>query len=86
MLCVKHKLAQSKYEKQQFILNEIIKYIQTTISSENDIFIEKIKTHSYNLLITLRKKLASIDLTRKLTIEQQYRRICKKSRNQDVNK
>ena len=45
ILCAKHRLAQSKYEKQQSAFNETIKYIQIRISSENATFIEKIKTH-----------------------------------------
>ena len=43
-------------------------------------------THLYNLLIALKQKLPSIDSTRKLAIEQQYRKLCEKSRNQDVDK
>ena len=71
MLCAKHRLTQSKYEKQQSAFNEIIKYIQTTISFENATFIEKIDAHSWDFLTTLKERVAFVDnvrLNKKLVI------------------
>ena len=63
MLSIKRRKETKNYEKQSVFFNEIIKYIQTTISSENVNFIQKVVTHSYNFLIILQKKLASINST-----------------------
>ena len=54
--------------------------------SENATFIQNIITHSYDFFIALKQKLIFIDLTRKLAIKQQYRKLHQKSRNQNVNK
>ena len=86
MLSLKHKQNQIKFEKQQFAFKKIIKYIQITISTENVTLIQKIEAHSYDLFLTLKRRLASINSTRKLIIEQQYRKLCEESRNQNVDK
>ena len=86
MLCAKQRLAQSKYEKQQFAFNEIIKYIQTTIPFQNVTFIEKIKTYSWNFLTVSKERITSFDDTRLYYIEKKYRKLCDESRNQEIEK
>ena len=43
---IEHREDTNNYKKQQSAFNEIIKYIQTTISSENATLIVKIVAHS----------------------------------------
>ena len=55
LLSIEHRENTKNYKKQQSALKEMIKYIQTTISSKNATFIQKVVTHSYDLLIALKQ-------------------------------
>ena len=53
-----YKTLFSKWEKQDRVFNDIPTFIQITISADNIIFIEKIDSHSYEILKRLKQKLA----------------------------
>ena len=80
LLCIEHREDTKNYKKQQSAFNEIIKYIQTTILSENATFIEKIETHSWNLLTVLKERIAFFDDARLYSIKKKYRKLCDESR------
>ena len=86
MLCSKNKEDKSEFEKQQASFKEIIKYIQATISAENATLIQEVEAHPYEILLTLKRRLASTSSARELAIEQQYRKLCEGLRTQDVDK
>lgn len=81
-----YKTLLAAYEKQQRVFDEIIQFIQSTISTTNAIHIERVEPHPYNILKALKQKLAPSDQARSLDIEQNYHRIIKGPRDQDLEK
>jgi hypothetical protein len=73
-----------KYEKQQRAFEELIAFIHETIISQNFIYIQKTKSHSWHQLRVLKTRLASTNETRSLKIENRYHKLCEGSRDMNT--
>ena len=81
-----HRAVMTKYEKQRKVFKQLIKQIQSSIFTDVVVLIENEFSHSYDLLRTLKLRFASTDQNKKIKIKTQYRELCKKSKNQNLNK
>ena len=81
-----YKILISKYDKIIRELDEINALIQKTIFDVNQSYIKKSDIHSYDILLILQKKMFLSDYESLMTIEANYHRIRKYSKNQDVRR
>lgn len=81
-----HKTKLTRYETQREFFKQLLKHIQSTISTEAAIFIAEEEAHPYNLLRALKLRYAPTDQTKKMKIEAKYRELCRGPANQDVEK
>lgn len=83
--CQVYKIKLTKYEKQMKAFDDIIIYIQKTISVQCAKFIIKNESHSWNYFRTFKQHFAFSDEARGLKIEERYHRFCKKSDLQNLD-
>ena len=81
-----YKAQLAKYNIQHEVFKKFIIYIQNIIFITAAVFIQEVETHSWNLLRILKRRLISFDEYRRLKIEVKYRELCKKSKNQNIDK
>ena len=81
-----HNKIMTKYEKQRETFKQLIKHIQSTISIDVVVLIANEFSHSYNLFRTLKLRFVSTDQNKKIQIKTKYHELCKKSKNQNLNK
>ena len=81
-----YKIMISRYDKIIREFDEINALIQETIFDNNQFYIKRFDTHSYDILLTLQKKTFSSNYERLMIIEANYHRIKKDSKNQDVKR
>jgi hypothetical protein len=74
----------SAYETQQRAITNLINFIQETITVENALYIEKMKSHSWDQLRALQTRLTSTNVARLMNIETRYRKLCKGLDMQDI--
>jgi hypothetical protein len=79
------KLIRAKYEKQQRVFEKIIFFIHEIITTQNIKYLEKTKSHSWNLLRVLKARLALTSNARLLKMKQQYHKLCKRLTNKNIN-
>lgn len=70
-----YKSCLARYTEQTEAFASIISYMQDTITAHNAVLIQKTEAHHYNLLKTLKKRLASTDSARSLSLEKQYEKL-----------
>ena len=73
------------YDRQKKALNELVHFIQETITVQYAVYIEK-ESHPWDQLAALKRRLAPSDDARKLELEQRYARIKQGPGNQDLEK
>ena len=81
---VVYKSRLARYNEQKTGFTAIITFIQETITVENAIFIQKIESHPYNLLVALKQRLAPSDRARSLYLEKRYEKLKKGPSDQDI--
>ena len=79
-----YKSRPARYNEQKTAFTAIISFIQETVTVENAILIQKVKSHTYNLLVALKQRLAPTDQARSLYLEKRYEKLKKGPGNQDI--
>ena len=81
-----YKIDYQNYEKQHKSLSEITAFILNKINADNNIYIRNTESHPWNILRTLKQRLAPSSEAQKLSVEQDYHRLRKGPINQDIIK
>lgn len=71
-----YKLELAEFKKEEKALTDLFNFIRQTISPANVIHIQRIDPHPWNVLRTLKQRLAPSETVRELTVEQKYRKLC----------
>lgn len=71
----------AQYNEQKTGFAAMISFIREAITVENAILIQEIQSHSYDLLVALKQKLAPTDQARSLDLEERYEKLEKGLRN-----
>ena len=81
-----YKILISRYDKIIREFDEINALFQRTIFDVNQFYIKKSDIYSYDILLILQKKMFSSDYECLMTIETNYHKIRKSSKNQNVER
>ena len=81
-----YKIDISLYEKQHRALNEILKSILNKIDTKNNEYINSEESHPWNILRTLKQKLAPSSEASKRDVERTYHSLAKGPGSQDALK
>ena len=81
-----YKILISRYNKIVREFDEINALIQKIIFDVNQFYIKRFNIHFYDIFLILQKKTFSFDYERLMTIEANYHRIRKDSKNQNVKR
>ena len=82
-----YRLDLQEYERERKHLTDLTETIMNTLDADNTVYVRQTESHPWNLLRSLRQRLAPSSNARSLTIEKEYHRLSKgPSNNQDVSK